>query len=68
MNLNEYLLSLLYIRPFLFRLTCQVPKLEDRIALWQVLRKNEALSSISEGNASFYYTPSDVDLSIEAKR
>ena len=27
----------------------EVPKLEDRMALWQVLRKNEALSAISEG-------------------
>lgn len=27
----------------------QVPKLDDRISLWQVLRKNEALANISEG-------------------
>ena len=100
----------------------QVPKLDDRISLWQVLRKNEALANISEGlsarvsgsnranptwltefhshmwllltssfqklgggrvwgvktayrvqstsrgNASLYYTPSDVDLSIETKK
>jgi hypothetical protein len=41
-----------------------VPKLDDRIGLWQTLRKNDALSSISSGGSSFYYTPSDVDLSI----
>ena len=30
-------------------LPLQVPKLEDRISLWQVLRKNEAVSCISDG-------------------
>lgn len=29
----------------------QVPNLDDRIALWQVLRKNEALANISEGTS-----------------
>jgi len=58
------------VAAFVAGLEEKVPKLEDRISLWQVLRKNEALSSISEGNASLYYTPSDVDLSIstEAKK
>eukprot|EP00913_Durusdinium_trenchii_P025768 g24184.t1 len=56
------------VAAFIAGLEAKVPKLEDRMALWQVLRKNEALSAISEGNASLYYTPSDVDLSIEAKR
>merc|ERR1711972_29440 len=44
-----------------------VPKLEDRIKMWQVLRKTEALSAVSNGGASLYYTPNDVDLSIEAR-
>ncbi|CAE7450684.1 MVP [Symbiodinium natans] len=56
------------VSAFIAGLEPKVEKLEDRIALWQVLRKNEALSCISEGNASLYYTPSDVDLSIESKK
>jgi len=44
-----------------------VPRLEERVALWQVLRKTEALSVVSQGGASLYYTPNDVDLSIESK-
>lgn len=31
----------------------QVPKLDDRISLWQVLRKNEALANISEGLSAY---------------
>ncbi|CAE8632169.1 unnamed protein product, partial [Polarella glacialis] len=41
-----------------------VPKLEDRIMMWQVLRKTDALTVISEGGGNLYYTPNDVDLSI----
>lgn len=43
----------------------EVPNLEDRIAMWQVLRKTDALTVISNGGASLYYTPKDVDLSIQ---
>eukprot|EP00437_Effrenium_voratum_P018401 CAMPEP_0181452614 /NCGR_PEP_ID=MMETSP1110-20121109/29298_1 /TAXON_ID=174948 /ORGANISM="Symbiodinium sp., Strain CCMP421" /LENGTH=690 /DNA_ID=CAMNT_0023576903 /DNA_START=80 /DNA_END=2152 /DNA_ORIENTATION=+ len=56
------------VAAFIADLEAKVPKLEDRISLWQVLRKNEALSCISEGNASLYYTPSDVDLSIQTSK
>jgi len=42
----------------------EVPKLEDRISMWQVLRKTDALTVVSNGGASLYYTPNDVDLSI----
>jgi hypothetical protein len=52
------------VAAFVTGLEGKVPDLEDRIRLWEVLRKNEALSSISEGGASLYYTPKDVDLSI----
>jgi len=45
----------------------EVPKLEDRLEMWRVLRKRDALAAISEGGASLYYTPSDVDLSIESR-
>jgi len=43
----------------------EVPKLEDRLELWQVLRKRDALEVVSTGGASLYYTPNDVDLSIK---
>jgi hypothetical protein len=42
-------------------------KLDEKVALWQVLRKNDALSVVSQGGASLYYTPSDVDLSIDTR-
>jgi len=53
---------------FIQGLENQVPKLDDRVAMWQTLRKNDALSVVSQGGASLYYTPSDVNLSIETKR
>merc|ERR1719409_993073 len=49
------------VATFLKGLESEVPLLEDRIKMWQVLRKTEALSAVSNGGASFYYTPSDVD-------
>merc|ERR1711972_105826 len=55
------------VTTFLQGLEDQVPNLEDRIRMWQVLRKTEALSVVSKGGASLYFTPSDVDLSIETK-
>lgn len=43
--------SAYWSRPFMVvaAIDSQVPKLDDRISLWQVLRKNEALANISEG-------------------
>lgn len=55
------------IGAFLIGLTDKVPSLEDRIRMWQVLRKTEALDVVSKGGANLYYTPNDVDLSIEAR-
>merc|ERR1711959_73993 len=52
---------------FLKGLENDVPLLEDRIKMWQVLRKTEALSVVSSGGAQLYYTPNDVDLSIESR-
>merc|ERR1719203_876105 len=54
------------VTTFLQGLEKQVPNLEERIRMWQVLRKTEALSVVSKGDASLYFTPNDVDLSIEA--
>merc|ERR1712032_1184851 len=56
------------VATFLRGLESDVPLLEDRIKMWQVLRKTEALSAVSNGGASLYFTPSDVDLSIEARQ
>merc|ERR1712113_526808 len=55
------------VATFLEGLEKQVPLLEDRIKMWQVLRKTEALSVLSNGGANLYFTPNDVDLSIEAR-
>jgi len=54
------------VAAFVSGLAAEVPKLEDRMLMWQTLRKTEALSVVSQGGASLYYTPSDVNLSIEA--
>eukprot|EP00811_Abedinium_folium_P004859 NODE_14475_length_1107_cov_2.295918.p1 GENE.NODE_14475_length_1107_cov_2.295918~~NODE_14475_length_1107_cov_2.295918.p1 ORF type:complete len:293 (-),score=102.95 NODE_14475_length_1107_cov_2.295918:229-990(-) len=56
------------IAAFLAGLDDKVPELENRISMWQTLRKTEALSVVSTGNANLYFTPSDVNLSIESKR
>jgi len=55
------------VTKFLEGLEKQVPLLEDRIKMWQVLRKTEALSVVSQGSANLYFTPSDCDLSIDTK-
>merc|ERR1711972_76640 len=55
------------VATFLAGLEKEVPKLEDRIAMWQILRKTDALSVVSKGGANLYFTPNDVDLSIETR-
>jgi len=49
---------------FINGLEGQVPDLKDRIQMWQVLRKNDALTSIASSNGTMYYTPKDARLSI----
>jgi hypothetical protein len=56
------------IATFLRGLEKEVPLLDDRIKMWQVLRKTEALEAVSNGGANLYFTPNDVDLSIEARQ
>ena len=41
--------------------------LEDKIALFNTLRKREMLDGLSKGNVQLYFTPADVDLSIESR-
>merc|ERR1712151_887299 len=55
------------VAAFVDGLEKSVPELEDRVKMWQVLRKTDALSVVSNGGASLYYTPNDVDLSIESR-
>lgn len=40
----------------------------SKIALFNTLRKQDALATISEGSAQLYFTPADVDLSIESRK
>jgi len=55
------------VASFLKTLEPEVPLLEERVQMWQVLRKTDALSVVSKGEANLYFTPNDVDLSIETK-
>merc|ERR1712137_36721 len=56
-----------HVASFLETLSAHVPSLEERIQMWQVLRKTDALSVVSKGDASIYFTPNDVSLAIETK-
>ena len=51
---------------FMDGLTGSVPKLDERMQMWQTLRKHDALCAVSEGGAKLFYTPNDVDLSIKS--
>lgn len=53
------------VSAFMKTLNKEVPTLQDRVHIWQVLRKTDALSVISSGDAQLYYTPKEVNLSIE---
>lgn len=55
------------VTTFLHGLEQHVPLLDDRIKMWQTLRKTDALSVLSKGGANLYFTPNDVDLSIETR-
>jgi len=44
-----------------------VPDLNDRMMLWHTLRKTDSLSAVAQGGAKLYYTPNDVNLSIETR-
>jgi hypothetical protein len=41
--------------------------MEQKIGIFQTLRKGDVLETLSKGKAQLYFTPSDVDLSIDAK-
>jgi hypothetical protein len=39
----------------------------DKVALFNTLRKQESIEALSTGTAQLYFTPADVDLSIETR-
>ena len=55
------------VRAFLEKTEAAVSGLEQRIGLWNVLRKHDALEAVSSGPARLYFTPNDVNLTIESK-
>lgn len=57
-----------HVAAFMKGITAEVPKIEDRLLAWQTLRKADALGVVAQGeHVSLYYTPNDVDLSIQSK-
>ena len=55
------------VKAFLAETQVSVPDLKQRVALWQTLRKQDALAAVSSGDARLYFTPNDVNLTIESK-
>ena len=55
------------VRAFLAKTEASVPSLDARVGLWNVLRKHDALQAVSSGPARLYFTPNDVNLTIESK-
>merc|ERR1719355_377639 len=47
------------VRAFLASTEAAVPDLDERVRLWGVLRKHDALAAVSSGPARLYFTPSD---------
>ena len=40
---------------------------EDKLKIYNTIKKQENIEKLSEGKANLYFTPSDIDLSIESK-
>lgn len=55
------------VKSFLNNLSSEFPEmdLDTKVKFWSVLRKEDALRVVSSGNAKLYFTPNDVNLSIE---
>jgi len=56
------------VSSFLSELGHEFPDLDmkTRITLWMTLRKEDALKAVAKGNTKLYFTPADVNLSIES--
>jgi len=55
------------VSSFLAATEAPVPSLDNRMSLWNVLRKRDALEAVSSGPARLYFTPNDVNLTIESR-
>merc|ERR1719230_1660185 len=55
------------VKAFLATTEERVPSLDARVALWNTLRKQDALQAVSSGPARLFFTPNDVNLTIESK-
>jgi len=55
------------VASFLRELKKEFPNLDEnlQVSLWQTLRKEDALRVVSSSKANLYFTPNDVNLSIE---
>jgi len=54
------------VRSFLEHLSENSAGVEEKMVdLWKILRKEDALRTVSKGNAKLFFTPNDVRLSIE---
>eukprot|EP00592_Proboscia_alata_P020820 CAMPEP_0194407634 /NCGR_PEP_ID=MMETSP0176-20130528/5630_1 /TAXON_ID=216777 /ORGANISM="Proboscia alata, Strain PI-D3" /LENGTH=548 /DNA_ID=CAMNT_0039207353 /DNA_START=100 /DNA_END=1746 /DNA_ORIENTATION=+ len=55
------------VKTFIAELSENFPDMDMdvKISLWKILRKEDALKAVSSGNASLYFTPNEVNLSIE---
>lgn len=54
------------VRAFLDALGAELGPAE-KLAVFQTLRKQEALTALSGGNATLFFTPEDVDLRIQTR-
>jgi len=64
---NQGLAEAEKVKTFLDATEKSVKDLNTRVGLWNVLRKSETVSSVAQGNSRLYFTPQDVNLSIETK-
>jgi hypothetical protein len=55
------------VQAFLDGLDAALP-VEAKVGLFNTLRKQEALEKLSQGTAQLYFTPEDVDLTIETRK
>lgn len=55
------------VASFLRQLKNDFPEMDTKlqVELWKTLRKEDALRAVSNGKATMYFTPNDVNLSIE---
>ncbi|MDP6354966.1 MAG: hypothetical protein QF473_07695, partial [Planctomycetota bacterium] len=52
------------VSKFFDEVTERIPR-EERVDVFNLLRKKDILAELSQGNAQLFYTPSDVDLTLE---